>query len=198
MRKKPVGAFIPLPVAPIVLVGAMVDGKPNFLPAAFVSGVNVDPPILCISLNKHHHTYRGICEHGVFSINIPRTGQVVPTDWCGMHSGRDTDKSAVFTTFTGTLENVPMIVDCPITCTCRCIGEHREFAMDTVVFALVEEVHVDENLLGADRTIDCLQADPLLFCGLENTYRSLGAVVGQGWKSGSDHTVLGPSNVRFV
>ena len=32
-----------------------------------------------------------------------------------------------------------------------------------------------------------MKADPLLFCGLENTYRSLGSVVGQGWKSGADH-----------
>ena len=85
MRKISTGAFIPLPVAPIALVGAIVDGKPNFLPVGFVTGVNMEPPVVCISLNKHHHTFRGILEHGTFSINIPRTGQVVATDWCGMH-----------------------------------------------------------------------------------------------------------------
>ncbi len=52
-EKIPLGAFIPLPVAPIVPVGTMVDGKPNFFPAAFVGGVeptgirtDTGPPIV--------------------------------------------------------------------------------------------------------------------------------------------------------
>jgi len=37
---------------------------------------------------------------------------VEATDWCGLHSGKRTDKSKVFETFAGELENAPMIKAC--------------------------------------------------------------------------------------
>ena len=47
MSKIKTGRFIPLPVAPIVVLGANVDGRPNYTTIGFVSGVNAEPPVLC-------------------------------------------------------------------------------------------------------------------------------------------------------
>jgi hypothetical protein len=50
------GAYNPLPVGPVVLVGANVNGKPNCMAVGFVNGVNIKPAIVYVSLNKKHHT----------------------------------------------------------------------------------------------------------------------------------------------
>ena len=37
---------------PVVLVGATVDGKPNYMAVAWFSKVNSNPPMMMISLDK--------------------------------------------------------------------------------------------------------------------------------------------------
>jgi flavin reductase (DIM6/NTAB) family NADH-FMN oxidoreductase RutF len=184
MDKIKTGSYIPLPVAPIVVVGATVGGKPNYATVGFVSGVNMKPAIVCVSLNKNHYTPKGIVENGTFSLNIPSGSYAVETDYCGLVSGRETDKSEVFTSFYGELGTAPMIEEFPITCECRYIGKNIEFAMDIVYFGEIVQVYVNEEIAGENKKIDVLKADPLCYSGIENRYRSLGEDKGQGWAIG--------------
>jgi flavin reductase (DIM6/NTAB) family NADH-FMN oxidoreductase RutF len=187
MKKIKTGAYIPLPVAPIVIVGANVGGKPNYMAAAFVAGANAKPAIIGVSLNKSHLTSRGIVECGSFSVNVPSTAYAVETDYCGIASGHDADKSQVFGAFYGELETAPMIEEFPIVCECRYTGQSVEFAMDTLYFGEVVQVYVNEDCLSADRRIDVLKADPLCFSGLDMRYRALGAELGQAWSIGKSY-----------
>jgi flavin reductase (DIM6/NTAB) family NADH-FMN oxidoreductase RutF/effector-binding domain-containing protein len=187
MEKVKAGAFNPLPVVPIALVGANVDGKPNFLAVGFVNGVNVRPPIVYISLNKKHHTPLGIIENGTFSINIPSADHVVETDYCGLVSGNQTDKSELFTTFYGELMTAPMIKEFPITCECRYTGQKVEFEMDTLYFGEVVQVYINEDILDANRKIDVCKARPFCFSGMENRYRALGEDLGTAWSIGKQY-----------
>ena len=123
MGKVKTGAYNPLPVVPIVLVGATVNGKPNYIPVGFVNGVNIKPPIVYISLNNKHHTPQGIIENGTFSINIPSANYVIETDYCGLVSGKNADKSNIVTTFYNELKTAPMIEEFPITAECRYTGQ---------------------------------------------------------------------------
>lgn len=186
MAKIKTGAFIPIPVAPMVLVGALVDGEPNYMAAAFVNGVNVKPPVVYVSLNKNHHTPKGIINNGTFSLNVPSVHYVVETDYC-LVSGKNVDKSKIFTTFYGELKTAPMITEFPITSECRFTGQMVEFEMDTVYFGEVIQVYINEDLLGPDHTIDVLRASPILFSNLENRYRAVGDDLGQGWSIGKDY-----------
>jgi flavin reductase (DIM6/NTAB) family NADH-FMN oxidoreductase RutF len=81
---------------PIALVGALVEGRPNFMAAGFVAGVNHAPDIACVSLSKKHHTPKGIVENGAFSVNVPSVDYVAETDYCGLVSGRDAVKARTF------------------------------------------------------------------------------------------------------
>ncbi len=45
---------------PTVLVGANVDGKANFMAAAWCGIVNSNPPMLSVSLQHQRHTLKGI------------------------------------------------------------------------------------------------------------------------------------------
>ncbi len=187
MGKLKTGAYNPLPVVPIVLVGANVGGKPNYMAAGFVNGVNVKPTIVYISLNRKHYTPQGIIENNTFSINVPSVHYVVETDYCGLVSGKNSDKSHLFTTFYGELGTAPMIAEFPITCECRYTGQKVEFDMDILYFGEVIQVYVNEEMLGANGKIDILKANPIYFSGIENRYRSLGEDRGPAWSIGRQY-----------
>lgn len=184
MEKVKAGSFHPLPIVPIALVGANVNGKPNYMAVGFVNGVNIKPPILCVSLNKHHHTPEGIIWNGTFSINIPSMDYVKETDYCGLVSGKTTDKSNIFTTFYGELETAPMIEEFPITCECKYIDK-KEFEMDMVYFGEVHQVYMNQDIIMDNNKVDIVKANPLI-TGMDNWYRTVGEKVGQayqiGWK----------------
>lgn len=187
MGKVKTGAYSPMPVVPIALVGANVNGKPNYMAVAFVNGVNVRPAIVYVSLNKKHQTPKGIIENGTFSINIPSADYVIETDYCGLVSGKSVDKSRIFTTFYGELKTAPMIEEFPITCECRYTGQKVEFAMDVVYFGEVIQVYVNEEFLGENRKIDIPGVNPVYFSGLENRYRTLGDDIGPAWSIGRQY-----------
>ncbi|MFW9851236.1 MAG: flavin reductase, partial [Candidatus Thorarchaeota archaeon] len=76
---------------PIALVGARVNGKPNFLVIGYISPFNFGKHIF-FSLYKKRYTRIGIHENGTFSVNIPSENILEQTGICGSKSGRDFDK----------------------------------------------------------------------------------------------------------
>ena len=88
MRRYPY--LLPKPVA---LVGALVDGKPNFLTIADISTTGYKTPRFVVSSGKAHYTNKGIIENKAFSVNIPSENMVAVVDYCGMKSGKNEDKS---------------------------------------------------------------------------------------------------------
>ncbi|MEM2146315.1 MAG: flavin reductase family protein, partial [Candidatus Jordarchaeaceae archaeon] len=121
MGKKEIGAknyFYPMPVT---LVGANVNGKPNYLTVAFCGMVNLNPPLISVSLNKTHYTNQGIRENKTFSVNIPSAEMAIVTDYCGLFSGSRVDKSQIFETFYGKLKTAPMIKECPLNLECKLV-----------------------------------------------------------------------------
>lgn len=187
MEKAKTGAFIPMPVAPTVLVGANVSGKPNYLAVGFASGANMRPPILCVSLNHRHHTVKGILENGTFSVNVPSSAHMRECDYCGLVSGRTTDKSRIFTTFYGELETAPMIAEFPIVCECRFTGQKIDFSMDSVFFGEVVQCYVDKALYKKGEPADILRIDPLL-TGLDRRYRRVGEEIGKAFSIGWEYS----------
>jgi flavin reductase (DIM6/NTAB) family NADH-FMN oxidoreductase RutF len=79
---------------PMVLAGAIVQEKANFMAAAWAARVNSKPPLLAVALGPHH-TKRGIEENRQFSISIPDAELIEKTDYCGIVSGKKTDTSTL-------------------------------------------------------------------------------------------------------
>ena len=80
MKKKKLGPTTLLFPMPVVLVGTVVDGKVNFMTAAWCGIANQKPPAISVAIRTSRLTLRGIQENGVFSINIPSAEQVQKTD----------------------------------------------------------------------------------------------------------------------
>ena len=104
---------------PVTLLGTMVDDKPDFMTLGWVTRVNANPPTVGCGVGRHHHSVRGIEENQTFSINFPSVEMMQKTDYCGLVSGKDVDKAALFDVYYGELKTAPMIRECPLSMECR-------------------------------------------------------------------------------
>lgn len=178
--KKTLGAKNALYPLPTVLVGAMVHGKPNFITIAHV-GV-MDFGTISLSMNTIHHTNIGIREHGAFSVNIPSVSLVKETDYCGLESGKQTDKSQLFTVFYGTLPTAPMIQECRVNMECRVV-QTIHFSRHEIFVGEIVETYCDEPCL-TDGVVDLAKVQPILFSMLDVGYWSMGERFAQAWSIG--------------
>jgi len=109
MSKVKLGAVPLVYPIPIVLVGATVDGVANFTEVGDCAVMGIHPALVTISLSATQHTTKGIDDTGAFSINSPSTDMLSLTDYCGMVSGRDIDKSTLFEIFQGEHTDAPRV-----------------------------------------------------------------------------------------
>ncbi|MBN1328147.1 MAG: flavin reductase family protein [Candidatus Heimdallarchaeota archaeon] len=169
---------------PIILVGALVDDKPNFETVGDVCILGINPPIICISSGNTHYTNEGILKHGTFSINFPTTSMLSVTDYCGSVSGREIDKAQYFDIFYGELGNVPMIKNCPANIECKVIKEfsiqHRQIFIADVIQTYVNEEFVTEKD-GQKFIVDMQKLDPIIYA-LDNRYYKIGEQIGIGYQ----------------
>ena len=86
---KPGTMLYPLPTA-LVTCGTM--DKPNALTIAWTGIINSDPPMTYISVRPSRYSHRLIAESKEFVINLTHGPLLKAADYCGVKSGRDTDK----------------------------------------------------------------------------------------------------------
>ncbi len=185
MSKVTIGARTLLYPLPAVLVGANVDGKPNFSTYAWCGIVNSSPPMLSVAFQHKRHTLKGVRQNGTFSVNIPSIDLVEETDYCGLVSGRDADKVAdcKFNIFYGKLPNAPLISECPVNIECRALhtlnlGSHE------MVVGQIEEIHVTDSCL-TNGEPDVTKIQPFLWAVPPmNQYCAVGKPIGQAFSIG--------------
>ena len=89
--KKNIGNALALYPTPLVVVGAMVNGKPNWLLVGHLGIMGHDH--VMVSLAKAHYTNQGIKENQKLSINIVDEAMFAKADRSGCVSGNKKDKS---------------------------------------------------------------------------------------------------------
>jgi flavin reductase (DIM6/NTAB) family NADH-FMN oxidoreductase RutF len=171
---------------PIVLAGANVRGRPNYVTLGDCGIMGIKPPLVYISSHRDHYTNGGILENKTFSVNLPSTDMLPVTDYCGIVSGRDVDKSTLFESFYGSLGTAPMIRACPVNLECRVVQEfcieHRQVFVGQVVQVYVDEEMVIETQ-GRRLIADMTRLDPIIY-GLDNRYYRIGEPIGVGYQEG--------------
>jgi flavin reductase (DIM6/NTAB) family NADH-FMN oxidoreductase RutF len=166
---------------PMVLVGAVVEGKANFMAAGWVSRVNFKPPLFAIALGPHH-TSKGIDDNREFSINVPDVSLLAQTDYCGMVSGGKTDKSELFEVYYGVLEKAPLVQECPV-CMSFTLFEAVKLPFNTLYIGELKEVFTEEKYL-TDNVVDIKKVNPFTLSMPDNTYWSVGEKLGKAWNIG--------------
>lgn len=165
---------------PVVIAGSKVDGHPNFNTLGNFGLINPTPPnpVVYISSVKKHYTNIGIRNSGFFSINIPSQSLMAETDYLGVVSGHDTDKSKVMTVFYGRHPEAPCLAECPLNYVCKVI-HHIEIKDKDLFIGEIIESFVSSEFLSQNK-IDIERIKPLLFTA-DYFYRVPSAPVGKAF-----------------
>jgi len=180
-EKVTLGPMPYMSVMPTLLVGVNVNGKPNYMTAAWATVACMAPPMVCVAINKVRFTAKGIEENKTFSLNVPSTGQVVETDHCGLVSGSHEDKSGIFGSFYGILKTAPLARECPINIECSLFdsvdcGSHRLYIGE------VKEIHATKSCL-TDGKPDITRIQPIIYS--QHAYYAVGNFVDTAFSAGT-------------
>lgn len=142
---KPGTLLSPVPPA---LVSCGTLEAPNALTIAWTGIVNTNPAMTYISVRPERYSHSIIQSSGEFVINLTTTALVRAADFCGVKSGRDTDKFAAcgLTAEPASQLSAPMVAQSPLSIECRIrqvipLGSHDMFLAEIVA------VNVDESLV---------------------------------------------------
>ncbi|MBQ8920608.1 MAG: flavin reductase family protein [Oscillospiraceae bacterium] len=171
------GSALLAPVPP-VLVTCCADGRVNVLTVGWTGICATHPPMTYISLRPSRFSYGIIRETGVFAVNLPTTGLVRAVDFCGVRSGRDTDKLAacgLHAVQPGGLA-VPVLEESPVSLICRVqqvipLGSHEMF------LAEIEATSVDGRYVDSKGKLNLQQSGLLAYAHGE--YFALGRKCGE-------------------
>ena len=167
---------------PTVLVGTLVNGKPNYVTIAHVGIMDLES--VSLGMNKRHYTNAGIKAAKTFSINIPSTKMVKVTDFCGLVSGRTQNKADLFKTFYGKLKTAPMIEQCSINMECELV-KTVDFPNHDVFIGKIINTFCDETVL-TDGEVDIVKVQPILFVMNNQSYYGIGEKLAKAWSIGKE------------
>ena len=170
------------PVPAVLVSCGQSEEEYNLFTVAWTGTVCTNPPMCYISVRPERHSYEIIKRTGEFVINLTTASLARATDWCGVRSGRDYNKSREMGIHyeTASVVKAPVLVESPVSIECRVkqvipLGSHDMFLAD-VVNVMVDEEYVDPQT----GRLDLERAEMITYCHGE--YFRLGDVIGHfGW-----------------
>jgi flavin reductase (DIM6/NTAB) family NADH-FMN oxidoreductase RutF len=182
MTKITRGKVMPPIAFPICLLGANVEGKPNYCTIAWFTMIDDEPPTIGLVTGKDRRTKDGIVENRTFSVSLPSADMAVPVDYVGITSGRKEDKSGVFRSFYGKLKTAPMAEECPVTMECE-LKRIVEMEGTDLMIGEIVEVYADGTAYHGSEP-DAIVLDPLMYLSSGAAYHRLGGRVADAFKAG--------------
>lgn len=180
--KKNIGNALALYPTPLVVVGAMVDGKPNWLLVGHLGIIGHDH--VMVSLASAHYTNKGIKATKKLSINIVDEAMLVKADRSGCISGNKEDKSDLFDYVTDEA-GVPMIVQAPVTMVCSVEDIYETKGFESFI-CTIDATYAEEGLLNEEGKIDYHTLKPVLFEMPTYEYLRTGDVIGKCMSFGKE------------
>ena len=185
------------PVPPVLVSCGSVD-EPNVMTAAWTGVINTHPPKCYVSIRPGRYSAELIKRSGELVINLTTESLAFAADFCGVRSGRQTDKvkACGLHLVPSAQVSAPTVDDSPLSLECRVtdvlpLGTHEMYLLDVV------GVSVREELFDADGKID------LDRCGLiayaHGGYYALGKKLGTfGWTVRKKKPAAPPSGAPSV
>lgn len=159
MAKKNIGAVLALYPSPVIVVGAMVEGKPTWTLAAHAG--TVAHSHLMVSLVQAHYVNKGIRDTKKLSVNVVDESWLSQADRMGTTSGNKTDKSGAFKWTMG--ENgAPLIDDAKVSIECEADGNYELEGFDNFICKILA-TYADESVLNEKGKINYHVFKPVLF-----------------------------------
>jgi len=166
------------------LIGANVDGKPNYFTHGWRGFLRErSPHLVAVVVSKFHYTHRGMTQNMTFSVNVPTVGMEKEVDYCGSVSGAKVPNKAEvckFKVWYGKLGTAPMIEQCPINLECSVVNI-LDLGGSSLFIGRIEEGYYSENCF-TDGKPDHNKVRPLYYSivqrkgrkGMAHLYLSIG------------------------
>lgn len=139
------------PVPAVMVSCAGYDKKPNIITVAWAGTTCSSPAMVSISVRPERFSYHMLEESREFVINLVTKELVRAADYCGVKSGRDTDKwkECRLTQLPSKEISVPGIAESPVNIECRItqilkLGSHDMFLAE-VAGVTIEDSFMDEK-----------------------------------------------------
>ena len=159
---KPGNMLYPLPVVMVSM--ADESGKTNIITIAWAGTICTNPPMVSISVRPERYSHSILRDTGEFVVNLTTRDLVYATDYCGVKSGRDTDKFSVLglTPVAAAQVKAPLIGESPVNLECRVkqilpLGSHDMFLAEVVA------VHADQRYMDEHNKFHLEQAEPIVY-----------------------------------
>lgn len=172
---KPATLLSPLPAA-LVTCGTLE--QPNVLTIAWTGIINSSPAMTYISVRPERWSHHLIAESGEFVINVTTDSLVRAADFCGVRSGKDTDKFAEMnlTALPASKVSAPILAQSPISLECK-VTEVKHLGSHDMFIAEIVAIQVDDKYIDADGKLDLRKAGVMFYSHGE--YFAQGKKIGQ-------------------
>ena len=184
--KRSFGARTLIYPTPVWIIGTYDKaGKPNIATIAWGGICSSQPPCVAISLRKSRYTYDNIIEHKAFTINVPSESQIVIADYCGIVSGKNTDKFAAanITAVKSSKVDAPYINEFPMILECKLLST-AEIGIHTQFVAEILDVKIDEAIIGKDGLSDIEKINPPIYAPELLAYYGICKYLGEAFAIG--------------
>lgn len=173
---KPGNMLYPLPA--VMVSVADKAGNTNIITVAWTGTICTNPPMVSISVRPNRFSHHMIAETGEFVVNLTTKKLAYATDYCGVKSGRDTDKwkEMKLTPIPSEVVKAPCIRESPVNIECR-VTETKQLGSHDMFLAEVVAVHVDEHYMDENGGFHLADAEPIVYCHGE--YFDLGKKIGK-------------------
>lgn len=170
------GSALLAPV-PAVLVTCGTSEKPNILTIGWTGIVCTRPPMTYISVRPERFSHDIIKTSGEFVINLTTSSMCRETDFCGVKSGKDTDKisSCGLHLVPANKINVPLIEECPVSLECRVVKSEL-LGSHTMFLAEIVGIDADEKYIDSKGKLNLQQCGLMAYAHGE--YFALGRKLG--------------------
>ena len=174
--KKNIGNKFALYPTPVIVVGAMVGGKPTWTLVAHIGVPSHDTAM--VSLAKAHYINKGIRVSRALSVNFVDESWLDKADSMGMISGNKTDKSEFFAYTVGETR-APMIDQAKLTMECVVEDVYELGAFENFMVK-IKNTFAEESILTAEGDKpDYDKFKPVLFEMPGYTYLKTGETLGK-------------------
>jgi flavin reductase (DIM6/NTAB) family NADH-FMN oxidoreductase RutF len=162
VKKKPYTGLFPCPVVLVTCLDSV--GEPNIITLAWVGTACSEPPTIGLGIRPTRYSHKFIKNTKEFVVNIPTAKILKETDYCGVTSGKNTNKFSLtkLTPEPAAKVKPPLIRECPMNMECILkdvipLGTHNLFLGEIV------QVHIDQDILDENGNIDFIKADPITY-----------------------------------
>ncbi|MCF8235070.1 MAG: flavin reductase family protein [Bacteroidales bacterium] len=175
---------------PTVLVVTGTIEKANIVSIAWINMLTGKPPTLGISVGSKGFSAEQIIQNKHFSVNLASVEIMKEADFCGITSGKDTDKfvETGLTKMPSKQIPSPIIKECPVNIECILV-DIRQSGRTYNFSGEILETHVDKDKVsdpGHHGSIDVMAVNPLIYYSGKREYRQLGQKVGDAYSIGKE------------